>query len=144
MDERGTNAGSRPRVLVVDDTDHVRAMLAEMLELDGFDVIGRARDGDEALALAVADRPDVAVVDLRMPGIDGLETTRRLRATVQDLPVVLYTAYLDAQVEAAARRAGAASCLTKLDGLPALERELLRLTVEHHAVASGPGPESAS
>ena len=118
------------RVLIVDDTDHVRDMVAEMLELDGFDITGRARGGEEAVALALADPPDAAVVDLRMPGVDGLETTRRLRQAIPDLPILIYTAYLDAAVELAARNAGAAACLTKTDGLPQLERELVQLTLE--------------
>ncbi len=118
------------RILVVDDTDHVRDMVAEMLALDGFEITGLARGGEEAVALAVADPPDAVVVDLRMPRVDGLETTRRLRRAVPDLPILIYTAYLDAAVELAARDAGAAACLTKVDGLPQLERELVRLTFE--------------
>jgi CheY-like chemotaxis protein len=137
--EPGPRGGARLlRILVVDDTDHVRDMVAEMLEMDGFEITGRARGGDEAVAMAISDPPDAAVVDLRMPGIDGLETTRRLRAAMPELPVVLYTAYLDSAVERAAREAGAAACLTKLDGLRVLERELVRLTMEPGPLAGPP------
>lgn len=119
----------RVRVLVVDDTDHVRAFLQTMLELDGFEVVGAAADGETAVALAAETDPHVVVMDLRMPGIDGLEATRRLRAARPGQQVVLYTAYVDATIEREAAEAGAALCLGKVEGLPRLERELSRLTL---------------
>ncbi|MDQ6650290.1 MAG: response regulator [Actinomycetota bacterium] len=121
------------RVLVVDDTDHVREMLVEMLALDGFEVVGSAADGESCTELAVRTDPHVVVMDLRLrapAGIDGLETTRRLRAQRPDQHVILYTAYLDAAIEAEARAAGVALCLGKMEGIPQLERELSRLTLE--------------
>lgn len=117
------------RVLVVDDTDHIRQVLADMLELDGFDVVGTAPDGETALTMAVATDPHVVIMDLRMPGMDGLETTRRLLESRPGQRVVLYTAYLDSRVEEQARAAGAALCLEKVGGLPRLERELHRMTL---------------
>lgn len=127
---RDTTRGPRAvRVLVVDDTEHVRRFVADMLALDGFDVVGTAACGDEAVALAAEHDPHVVVMDLRMPGIDGLEATRRLRAVRPGQQVVLYTAYLDATIEEQAREAGVALCLGKVEGLPRLERELSRLTL---------------
>lgn len=117
------------RVLVVDDTEHVRTVVAEMLQLDGFEVVGTAESGEAALVLAEQTDPHVVVMDLRMPGIDGLEATRRLRAARPGQQVVLYTAYIDAEVEREALAAGAALCLGKVEGLPRLERELIRLTL---------------
>ncbi|MCU1676738.1 MAG: putative two-component system response regulator [Frankiales bacterium] len=117
------------RVLVVDDTEHVRSMLADMLTLDGFDVVGQASDADSAVDVAQATRPDVAIMDLRLPGVDGIEATRRVRAACPGTSVILYTAYLTDEIRAEAAEAGAAHCLRKADGLIELERELSRLTL---------------
>ena len=118
------------RVMVVDDTDHVRTMLADMLELDGFEVVARAANGDEAVRMAEEFRPDVIVMDLKMPGMDGLEATRLIKQARAEQPVILYTAYLDQVVEAEAKAVGVTLCLGKIDGLPELERHISRLMLE--------------
>lgn len=117
------------RVLVVDDTEHVRAVVADMLRLDGFQVVGQAAGVDDALALAAEADPHVVVMDLKMPEVDGIEGARRLRAVRPEQLVILYTAYLDGEVERRAHAAGVALCLSKVDGLPRLEREIVRLTL---------------
>jgi DNA-binding NarL/FixJ family response regulator len=117
------------RVLVVDDTEHVRRVVVDMLELDGFQVVGEAVDVAGALTLAATTDPHVVVMDLKMPDVDGLEGTRRLRAARPGQLVVLYTAYLDAEIEREAAEAGVALCLSKVDGLHRLEHELVRLTL---------------
>ena len=89
-DERATGA---PRsVLVVDDDPVVRALLRDALELEGYEVRA-AEDGAAGLERIAERRPDCVVLDLMMPGIDGLEVLRRIRATDEEmLPVVMLTA----------------------------------------------------
>lgn len=119
---------TRPiRVMVVDDTDHVRRMLISMLELDGFDVVGDAVGGKEAVDTVMAADPDVVVVDYKMPGVDGLTTAREIRALRPDQVMILYTAYVDDELERQAADAGIALCLGKVEGLASLEQEISRL-----------------
>lgn len=113
--------------MVVDDTDHVRRMLMSMLALDGFEVVADARGGPEALdGIGVAD-PDVVVIDYKMPGMDGLSTAREIRARRPDQVMILYTAYVDEEMERQAAEAGISVCLGKVEGLASLEREISRL-----------------
>jgi CheY-like chemotaxis protein len=84
------------RVLVADDQRVVREGLATLLALvAGVEVVGAAADGDEALALAIQRRPDVVLMDLRMPRCDGVEATRRLRDHDADMKVLVLTIYTD-------------------------------------------------
>jgi DNA-binding NarL/FixJ family response regulator len=115
------------RVLVVDDTDHVRRMLTTMLAVDGFDVVGSAADGAGAIAAAAEHAPDVVVVDYRMPAMDGLETARRLKEHRPDQHVIVYTAFIDEELERAAAEIGVALCLGKVEGIGPLEQEIRRL-----------------
>ena len=115
------------RVMVVDDTDHVRNMLVDMLELDGFDVVGQAASGDEAVGMVDDATPDVIVMDYKMPGMDGLTAARAIRERRTEQPIILYTAYLDPQIEAEAKDAGVALCIGKVEGLNQLERHITEL-----------------
>ncbi|MEA2451842.1 MAG: two-component system, response regulator PdtaR [Actinomycetota bacterium] len=115
------------RVMVVDDTDHVRNMLVDMLELDGFEVCGQAASGEDAVNLADEAAPDVIVMDYKMPGMDGLTAARTIRQTRTTQPIILYTAYLDPTIEAQAKEAGIALCIGKVEGLNQLERHITEL-----------------
>jgi len=112
------------RVMVVDDTDHVRRMLRSMLELDGFVVVAEAASGPEAVDLAAAATPDVVVMDYRMPGMDGIDAARAVRERRPEQVIILYTAFLDEDLVRRAHDAGIAACLGKTEGLETLEREI--------------------
>jgi DNA-binding NarL/FixJ family response regulator len=71
----------RPRILVVDDHAGYRAALRRMLEVDGFTVVGEAPDGETALAAIAELRPDVVLVDIQLPGIDGFDVAARAART---------------------------------------------------------------
>ncbi|MDQ3619626.1 MAG: response regulator transcription factor [Actinomycetota bacterium] len=115
------------KVLVVDDTEHVRDMLVQMLELDGFDVVGQASSGGEAIDLAKSSDPNVIVMDFVMPDLDGLSAAKAIKKDRPTQAIILYTAYLDANVENQAREAGVALVVGKVEGLNQLERHINEL-----------------
>jgi DNA-binding NarL/FixJ family response regulator len=101
------------RVLVVDDQRVVRDGLSMLVGLiDGVEVVGSASDGSEAVACAAALRPDVILMDLRMPGTDGVEATRIIKAA-QPVAIVVLTTYADDESMFPALQAGASGYLTK-------------------------------
>jgi two-component system, response regulator PdtaR len=115
------------KILVVDDTDHVRTMLVDMLELDGFAVVGDADSGERAVQLAPASDPDVVVMDYRMPDMDGLTAAQLILQERPAQAIILYTAYLDPEIEEDAKRAGVAICIGKVEGVNQLERQITEL-----------------
>jgi CheY-like chemotaxis protein len=80
------------RVVIADDEPDIRLLLGVQLEQAGFDVVGEAGDGHETLALCEGKEPDVLVLDLLMPRMDGLELIPRLRAVLPELGIVAHTA----------------------------------------------------
>lgn len=102
------------RVLVVDDHPVVRGGLTALLRtIDGIDPVGEAGDGEAAVAEALAHRPDVVLMDVRMPGIDGVEATRRIRSALPDTRVLVLTMYDDDATVFTAMQAGASGYLLK-------------------------------
>jgi response regulator NasT len=120
-------ADSPIRVLIVDDTEHVRRMLRSMLELDGFEVAGEAGSGPDAVELVRELETDVVVIDYKMPDVDGLETASRIREVRPTQVMILYTAFVDADLQRRARDVGVSVVLGKVEGLESLEREISRL-----------------
>jgi DNA-binding NarL/FixJ family response regulator len=121
------------RVLIADDQRVVREGLSMVLSLMGVEVVGAAADGAEAVTLVHALRPDVVLMDLRMPRCDGVEATRRLRAEAPEVKVVVLTTYSDDRSVLDALRAGARGYLTK-DASGEQIHEALRQVLDDHAV----------
>ena len=122
---------AKPRVLVVDDDKAVRESLRRSLEFNGYDV-ALASDGAEALAVLGSSHPDVVVMDVMMPRLDGIETTRALRAAGHDVPILVLTARDAVGDRVEGLDAGADDYLTKpfaLQELLARLRALLRRVV---------------
>ena len=152
---QGSETGEpRVRVLIADDQRVVRDGLTMLLELtDTVEVIGAAENGAEAVARVIADRPDVVLMDLRMPELDGTEATRRIAERAPGTAVVVLTTYADDDSIMPALRAGARGYLTKdasaeeieaaiLDAHagrthldPAVQQRLIEVAVAH---AAGP------
>lgn len=102
------------RVLIADDHELARAGLRALLRgVRGIRVVGEATDGREALALCAARRPDVVLLDVRMPVMDGLATARSIAQRWPAMRILLVTLYADAETLAVARRAGAVGCVLK-------------------------------
>ncbi|HVV88898.1 MAG TPA: response regulator transcription factor [Solirubrobacterales bacterium] len=118
------------RLLVADDEAAVREALALVLDLDGFEVT-TAADGQEAIRTVAAQRPDAVILDVLMPGLDGLEVCRRIRATGDRTPVLMLTARAEVSERVAGLEAGADDYLVKpfaREELIARLRALLRRT----------------
>jgi DNA-binding NarL/FixJ family response regulator len=138
------------RVLLADDQRVVRDGLAMLLDLlPGVEVVGTAADGEQALTLARQLRPDVVLMDLRMPRCDGIEATRRLREYTDEIQVIALTTYADDRSVLDALRAGARGYLTKDAGAADIQAAIEQVTsgqavidpaVQHHlvdAIATG-------
>ena len=118
------------RLLIVEDTDHVREMLVEILRLHGFEVGAHAASGPEALGQVDECDPDIVVADYRMADMDCVELARRIRERRPDQQVVLYSAFLDGNVERAAQIAGVAACVPKRQGVEELAREISAVAMQ--------------
>jgi CheY-like chemotaxis protein len=112
-------AMSRPRVLLADDDPRVLSVVSRYLDLEGYDM-STVSDGEAAVTTATRDRPDLIILDIMMPGIDGIEACRRIRANpaTSQIPVLMFSA-LSEEAEIA-RLAGADGMLPKPFNLPAL------------------------
>jgi DNA-binding NarL/FixJ family response regulator len=102
------------RVVIADDNDAVRELLRLVVELDDrLRIVGEAADGREALTVVADERPDVLLLDLAMPVLDGLEVLARLQADGTDVKVVVYSGFAGDDLKAAAYAAGADDYLVK-------------------------------
>jgi DNA-binding NarL/FixJ family response regulator len=104
---------TRPRVLLCDDHQLLRQAVRRALEDAGMEVVAEAADGSEAVRLAADVMPDVIVMDVSMPVLDGVEATRRIHADAPDLPIVVLTMHGEESQRRDALAAGATGFLTK-------------------------------
>ena len=112
------------RILIAEDETIIRLDLRELLERGGFEVVAEARDGEEAVALALSEAPDLALLDVKMPKLDGIDAARRI-LDERPIPIVMVTAYGEQELVARAVEAGVFGYLVKpfreTDLLPAIE-----------------------
>ena len=133
------------RILIAEDETIIRLDLRELLERAGFEVCAEARDGLEAVELARSEQPDLAVLDVKMPRLDGIEAARRI-LDERPIPIVMLTAYGQDELVSRAVEAGVFGYLVKpfreSDLLPAIHtararhEELLELREETESLAS--------
>jgi len=118
-----------PRVLIAEDETIIRLDLRLLLEEHGFEVCAEARNGLEAVELARTEAPDVAILDMRMPELDGIEAARRIYAE-RPIPMLMLTAYSDRPLVDRAIEAGIFTYLSKpfraADVVPAVHSALAR------------------
>jgi DNA-binding NarL/FixJ family response regulator len=101
------------RVLIADDEPLFAEMVDAILRAEGIEVVGRARDGKEAIDRTLALAPDVTLMDISMPVLDGIEATRQIRATAPTACVIVLTGSTAVGEVDRARKAGAAAFLSK-------------------------------
>ncbi len=100
------------RVVIAEDEAIIRLDLKEILEAEGYEVVGETGRGDEAVDLVAAHEPDLAILDVKMPGIDGIEAARRISANHR-VAVLILTAFSQRNLIEEARDAGVAAYLVK-------------------------------
>ena len=119
------------RVVIAEDEALIRMDLAEMLAEEGYDVVGQAADGEQAIALAESLAPDLVILDVKMPRLDGIAAAQRI-AEQRIAPVVMLTAFSQRELVERARDAGAMAYLVKpfsrTDLVPAIEMAVSRFT----------------
>ncbi|PZM95638.1 MAG: response regulator [Actinobacteria bacterium] len=122
-------AAERRRVLIAEDEALIRLDLAEMLAEEGYEVVGEASDGETAVRLAEELRPDLVILDIKMPVLDGLAAAERI-AGARIAPVIILTAFSQRDLVERARAAGAMAYLVKpfqkSDLVPAIEVAISR------------------
>ena len=115
-----SDTARKHRILVIDDGDSVRDIIRIFLERDGFEVCGEGGDGVEAIEQAKKLKPDLIVLDLAMPRMNGAEAASVLSQTMPDVPIVLLTLYQNVLGTALASAVGVKAILDKTDGMDKL------------------------
>jgi DNA-binding NarL/FixJ family response regulator len=109
----------RTRFLVVDDSELVRKSLRTVLQANpDWEVCGEAADGESAIALFKELHPNIVILDFQMPGMNGIETARRMSEIAPAVPIVLFTQHASSDLEKHAREAGIRSVVSKTNAFP--------------------------
>jgi DNA-binding NarL/FixJ family response regulator len=119
--------GERRRVLIVDDVPSVRLLLKSTLPLHGFEVIGEAGTGADALALAKSENPDVVLLDIHMPDMNGMEVINQLKLDSPAVKIVMYSNYDDKDMQDQAYSRGADAYVDKLAPIPDVAQAIEQL-----------------
>ena len=122
-------------VLIADDDPLVRRVLRDALQFAGMVVVAEAGDGQEALALTLQYRPDVVLMDVLMPGLDGIQATREIVKAIPDQAVITLTGAEDDDIGMLALSSGASGHLTKDVDIESLPRAILAVTDGQAAVS---------
>jgi len=138
-----TTVGARTRVVIADDDPDIRALVSIAVTRAGLDLVAVTEDGDAAWAALMQHRPDLAVLDVSMPGITGLELCARVRADedLADTQVVLLSAGVDDVSREAGRAAGATDFIAKPFSPRELGARLSEIMLEAKTTPSDPGKE---
>lgn len=130
---------NKTRILVVDDHEVVRQGVARILDgEDGLEICGEVGTGEEAVREAKRLNPDIIIMDVRLPGIDGLEATRRILRAQPGISVLVFTVNESKQMALEATKAGAKAYLTKTEGGLRLVDMLKSLVDRRGSPGSGP------
>jgi CheY-like chemotaxis protein len=112
--------GTGKAALIVDDSPKIRKVVAEAFRADGFETCAEAENGQQGIETAKQIRPDIIVLDLSMPVMNGLQAAPELRRMYPRVPIILFTLYGDGLVEKEASEAGVTVVVTKTEPLPDL------------------------
>jgi two-component system, response regulator PdtaR len=149
MSATAESAGAT-RVVIAEDEAIIRLDLREILESAGFEVVGETARGDEAVSLVAEHRPDLAILDIKMPGLDGIQAARAISAA-QSVAIMVLTAFSQRDLIEEARDAGVHAYLVKPfrreQILPAIDRVLAtwrqEQAIDAEAAGLEPGAEGA-
>jgi DNA-binding NarL/FixJ family response regulator len=123
------------RVLIVDDQEAFRSAARLVVELtDGFEVVGEAKSGEEGVTMASDLDPQLVLMDINMPGIDGLEATRQITEATSETKVIVFSTYEPNEYQARALEAGAVAFVSKSDFEPSVLTSVWSGTDPHTTV----------
>ena len=136
----GAGSGARPRVAACDDNPLISRLVSAVCQMEDLEFVGDASDGRTCVDLVRETAPDLLVLDMEMPGFDGLYAIEELRRTSSDLKVVVYSGTCGEEVEERVVRAGADAYVRKGDPIEELRQALRDLAGSPAAHAAGVAP----